>query len=99
MIMVDELIDYGVKVRGNGPEWCHMTTDDFSEEGLAEFHRFAKRLGLKRTYCSDYTQPDSHLHYDLVASKRQMALDKGAIFVPALTQARKRLGLPQGEQQ
>lgn len=47
-----------------------------------ELHEFAARLGLKREWCSDHTQPGSKLlHYDLNPSKRTRAVVLGAIEV------------------
>lgn len=90
MIMVDELIDYGMKIGRNGPQWCHLTTDG----DLLELHRFAKRIGMRRDYCSDVRQPGVQpIHYDLTAGMRVRALKAGAVFVPALKQARERLHL------
>lgn len=46
-----------------------------------ELHLFAKSIGLKRKWCSDFTQPGSALlHYDLSPNKRNQALRKGAIY-------------------
>ncbi|HEX9413808.1 MAG TPA: DUF4031 domain-containing protein [Ktedonobacterales bacterium] len=82
MIMVDELIDYGKKIGSLGPRWCHLTTDDQSEAGLEKLHDFAHGIGLKRVWCSDFTQPHVRpFHYDLIASKRAAALKAGAVFV------------------
>ncbi len=69
-VYVDRLVDYGWRM---GPS-CHLTADT-----AEELHQFAAMLGLKRTWCSDRTQPASRpVHYDLVASKRRMALQLGA---------------------
>lgn len=70
-VYVDMLIDYGWRL---GPS-CHMTADS-----LDELHAFAARLGLKRSYAQ---LPPRHYppHYDLVRSKRQMAVRLGAIEI------------------
>ena len=69
-IYVDRLVNYGWRL---GPS-CHLTADT-----AEELHEFAAKLGLKRTWCSDRTQPASRpVHYDLVASKRRLALENGA---------------------
>lgn len=48
----------------------------------SELHAFAQRIGLKRHWCSDVTQPNSPvLHYDLSPGKREEALLHGAISV------------------
>lgn len=51
-------------------QWCHMTSD-MSEE---ELHEFAAKLGLKREWFQ-------RNHYDIVFSKRQMAIVYGAEIV------------------
>ena len=66
---------------------CHLTTDG----AIGELHSFAARLGLKR----DWFQPHPvHPHYDLSASKREVAVKLGATFVPAREQARRRVLRP-----
>jgi hypothetical protein len=56
-----------------GNQWCHM----FSDNGnIEELHEMALKIGLKRSYF------DSHKflpHYDLIPSKRELALKCGAI--------------------
>lgn len=47
-----------------------------------ELHALAAKIGLKRTWCSDRTQPDSALlHYDLSPAKRKQAIAVGAVPV------------------
>lgn len=47
-----------------------------------ELHALAVKIGLKRVWCSDHTQPDSTLvHYDLSPAKRKQAIANGAIPV------------------
>jgi len=55
-----------------GRKWCHMLAD--SED---ELHRFAARLGLKR---SSYQGPPvtKNPHYDLTAYERDLAIRLGA---------------------
>lgn len=51
--------------------WCHMYTDG----PIGELHRFAMRLGLKRSWF----QADARLpHYDITAAKRRQAVKLGA---------------------
>jgi hypothetical protein len=65
-----------------GPrKWCHMATDGDVEE----LHSMAKSLGLKRSWFQDGRMP----HYDLVESKRVLAIKKGAIEVTGIELARK----------
>jgi len=67
MIYVDDLFfcpAYGQRY------WCHMTGDS-----LEEIHQMAKRIGLIRGWFQD---KGSHPHYDLVPSKRELAIKHGA---------------------
>lgn len=61
---------------------CHLTADT-----LDELHELASRIGMKRSWFQDHKIAP---HYDLVPSKREKALEAGALFVPALEQARRR---------
>jgi hypothetical protein len=68
---VDMLIDYGWKL---GPS-CHLIADT-----EVELHAMASSIGLKRAWFQSgekHTMP----HYDLVASKRKLAVEKGAIEI------------------
>lgn len=70
-VYVDMLINYGWKL---GPS-CHMTADNDTE-----LHAFALKIGLKKAW----HQPNKHSalsHYDLVQSKRKLAVAKGAIEI------------------
>ena len=63
------------QARRNGSKWCHMMADS-----LDELHTMADKLGLKRAWF----QPAARLylcHYDLVPSKRAVAVRAGAIEV------------------
>ena len=56
-----------------GLKWCHLLADD-----LDELHRFAARLGIKRT--SFQPPPKSSApHYDLTAYERKQAIARGAV--------------------
>lgn len=50
---------------------CHMVADT-----LDELHAMAEKIGMKRTWFQDH--PD-HPHYDLSQSKRELAIQNGAI--------------------
>jgi hypothetical protein len=65
MIYIDDLFEWGK--RGS---WCHMVTDG----NLEELHTFAAKIGLKRCWY----QSQSHPHYDLRPSKRDLAIKNGA---------------------
>ena len=56
--------------------WCHMATDG----DLSELHALAAKIGLKHRWFQPHrTVP----HYDLVASKRRLAIKNGAEAVAA----------------
>ncbi len=84
MIMVDELIVWpGAKPRAFDKGSCHLTTDG----NVDELHEFAGALGLNRSWFQKHRLAP---HYDLTPRKRALALELGAVFVPARDQARKR---------
>ena len=67
MIYVDEIHEYETPLPYR--KWCHMATDG----PLEELHAMAARLGLRREWFQD--KPRSP-HYDLVPSKRTLALQQ-----------------------
>lgn len=67
-VYVDPLIDYGWKL---GPS-CHMTADT-----IEELNEFAIKIGLKTSWLQISAREIPH--YDLVASKRILAVKNGAI--------------------
>lgn len=69
-VYVDTLIDYGWKL---GPS-CHMTADS-----IEELNAFAVKIGLKTAWLQISNQDLPH--YDLVASKRRLAVKFGAIEI------------------
>jgi hypothetical protein len=72
-IFVDDLVDYGS--RGY---WCHMWTDGEKEE----LDEFAAALGLKKKWAQKSRgRIGEFYHYDLVESKRSLALLRGAIYM------------------
>lgn len=74
-IYVDELEDWGWKMRGRIVQSCHMFTDALD---LEELHLFAVRIGMRR----DWFQPHKVApHYDLVKSRRDLAVTLGAVEV------------------
>jgi hypothetical protein len=75
MIYVDSISFYPGKMispvaRKHGHKWSHLFGDD-----VEELHRFAKGLGLRRSYFQD---KPGFPHYDLTPVKRNMAILKGA---------------------
>ena len=53
------------------PEACHMWADE-----IDELHVMADSIGLKRSWFQHHPR---HPHYDITASKRAMAIARGAI--------------------
>lgn len=82
MIMVDGLKVW-TKRRPFHLGSCHLTTD----EGLEVLHAFAARLDMRREWYQDHIYAP---HYDLVPSRRAIALEYGAVYVDAVEQARRR---------
>ncbi len=69
-VYVDALINYGWKL---GPS-CHMIADT-----LEELHQMADKIGMKRSWFQSgkVDMP----HYDLVESKRKLAIKNGAVEI------------------
>jgi hypothetical protein len=77
-VYVDALREYpreaiAPAARRFGNRWCHLVTDG----NLEELHEFATRLGQRRTWF----QTEGCPHYDLVPSKRALAVQLGAVEV------------------
>ncbi len=68
-IYVDDLREWP----GKRSQWCHMATDG----DLAALHDLATRIGVRRYFQNHSVHP----HYDLVPSKRRMAVALGAVEV------------------
>jgi hypothetical protein len=83
MIMVDDLRRWPTTIRCFKAGSCHLTTDGM----LEELHAFAHRLGMRRQW---YQEHRIAPHYDLTASRRERALEYGAVFVPMREQIRRR---------
>lgn len=72
-IYVDEMQNYG-----NSGNWCHLWSDTLDD---AELDEFAQRIGLK----PEWFQVSHGLilkdfpHYDLTVTKRNLALQQGAV--------------------
>jgi len=65
MVYVDEIYEYETKLPYK--KWCHMATDG----SLEELHAMAAKLGLRREW---FQNKPRAFHYDLVPSKRTLAL-------------------------
>ncbi len=83
-VYVDELRNVGAF---RGPRCfrdgaCHLTADTF-----AELHAMAERIGMRPAWFQNGLVP----HYDLTKSRREKALQCGAVFVSAKEQARSRM--------
>ncbi len=76
MILVDSITTYQTKLRYKN--WCHMVSD----VGAEELHEFAAKLGLKREWSQERPKASAH-HYDLIPTKRALAVKLGAIEVPS----------------
>lgn len=77
MVYVDPLIDW---VPNDVWRWDHVS--HMYADTADELHKLAKKIGLKREWCSDKTQPGSLLlHYDLNKGRRAAAIKHGAIEV------------------
>lgn len=77
-VYVDQLKEHPVEAiqpaaRRWGTTWCHLLAD-----GEEELHEFAARLGLKRAWFQEHCV---FLHYDLLPSKRALAVGMGAVEV------------------
>lgn len=68
-VYVDPLCDHGWRLGKS----CHMFADT-----LDELHAMADKIGMKRSWFQDKRMP----HYDLVASKRKLAVEYGAVDFP-----------------
>ncbi len=73
------------QARRNGSRWCHMWADDFTE-----LHVMADKIGLKRSWFQ--ISPKRYMcHYDLVPSKRVLAVKAGAVEIRSVDYIRMRI--------
>lgn len=87
-VYVDEIRTYPAEAikgqaRRYGHQWSHMTADT-----VEELHAMAKTIGHQRMWFQAHA---SVPHYDVVPSRRQRAIDAGAVFKSAREQALGRL--------
>jgi hypothetical protein len=62
--------------------WPYNVVTHMYADTPEELHAFAKKIGLKRIWCSDHTHHNSRLlHYDLNHGRRLAAIKAGAIQV------------------
>lgn len=74
-VYVDELASWGWKMRGRTVQSCHMFTDQVD---LGELHLMAEQIGMKREWFQEHKIAP---HYDLTKTRRDMAVENGAIEV------------------
>ena len=67
--------EWGWRMRGRTVASCHMFTNSADIE---ELHSFAVQLGMKRTWFQPHAVAP---HYDLVKSRRDLAVSLGAVEV------------------
>lgn len=75
MILVDGVTQHeapGLRYK----RWSHMVSD----VGPDELHAFAAKLGLKREWSQERPKASAH-HYDIVPTKRALAVRLGAVEV------------------
>lgn len=77
MIYVDWLMSYGWKLYGKYVDSCHLFTNDKDIEPL---HQLAEKIGLRRQY---FQNKKGFPHYDLIESKRKLAIKNGATELTA----------------
>lgn len=83
-VYVDPLFTWGGGYRGamaaqasavgarNDNQWCHL----FCDGDVAELHRLAAEIGLKRKW---FQEDEDGGHYDLTPGRRAAALKAGAV--------------------
>lgn len=78
-VYVDRITDYQGAVGGYvgrvSQKWCHMTADS-----LEELHAMADKIGMKRAWFQK-ARLLRFCHYDLVPSKRALAIRHGAVEI------------------
>lgn len=74
MILIDPPTRHETPLRWKW--WCHLVSDTSAEE----LHAFAAIVGLKRAWSQERPAASAH-HYDIIASRRNKAIQLGAISV------------------
>jgi len=60
---------------------CHMMANGYTDAHLDALHKFAERIGLRRSYFQPHRIAP---HYDLTKGRREAALRAGAVEVMAV---------------
>jgi len=66
--------------------WSHLTVGP--DDDIAEMHAFAAKIGLRKSWFQAKGWPRDH--YDVTDSKRQAAIEAGAVEIPWRDAARMR---------
>ena len=89
IVMVDEPRDYPhAKIKCFRKGACHLTVNGETAEHMKALHALAEKIGMRRSWFQDHKLAP---HYDLTLGRRRAALAGGAVFVPAMDQARARI--------
>ena len=78
-VYVDTLLHHGWVLRGHVVKSCHLFADT-----LEELHQLAAAIGMKPQWFQNHRRLP---HYDLTASRRELALKSGAQDVDRRTVA------------
>ena len=70
-VYVDPVMEHGGSKTFRWPRSCHMYADT-----LEELHWMARQIGMKRAW---FQYKERLPHYDLVPTRRKMAVERGAI--------------------
>lgn len=73
MVYVDPIVNWGGSRTFRWKNSCHMYADT-----LEELNAMADKIGVKRSWIQD-NRPGRLVHYDLVESKRKLAVKHGAV--------------------
>ena len=74
MIVVDQIQPWPIS--GRFRRFCHMTSDQAEPGGVLELVEFAAEIGLKKEWLQRHS--NGYPHFDLVPSKRRLAVTEGA---------------------
>ncbi len=67
------------RARRHGVLWCHMFSDNPDK---SELHTIARRIGHKRAWFQDQHKKYHWMHhYDLVPTRRELAIRAGAVEI------------------